>query len=90
MKPIKSVKTALTIYLNHTCLQSKQVQELFGVSRTQATKYLNIVRREQVKAGIPIFVSNSVDTVFAYEQWGIDVKALERRYRSAQALGLSD
>ncbi|MBR1752851.1 MAG: hypothetical protein IJ740_18600 [Ruminococcus sp.] len=89
MKPISSIKTALNIYLNHTCLQTKQVQELFGVSRTQATKYLAAVRTEQIKAGIPIFVSNSVDTTFAYKQWGIDVKVLERRYKSAQALGLT-
>ncbi len=89
MKPITSIKTALNIYLNHTCLQSKQVQELFGVSKAQATKYLAAVRREQIKAGIPIFVSNSVDTVFAYEQWGIDVKVLEKRFKAAQSLGLS-
>ncbi len=88
MRPIKDIKTALNIYLNHTTLQSKQVMELFDVSRTRATVYIKEVRRKQIEAGIPIFVTWGVDTAFAYECWGIDIKILEKRYRAAQALGM--
>ena len=89
MRPIKSIETALNIYLNHTTLQVKEVMELFDVSRTAAGQYLKTVRSQQIANGIPLFVSNGVDTAFAYQCCGIDIKTLKERFKMAQALGIA-
>lgn len=90
MKNIVNIETALKIYLSHTVLQVQEVMKLFGVSRTTAGHYLKQVRAEQIKEGIPIFVSNGVDCAFAYSLWGIDFKNLEKKYKTARSLGLTE
>jgi hypothetical protein len=87
MKHITSIETAVRIYTMHQTLTSKEIAELFGITTSAARQYLNRIKRLQIEAGIPLFEVHAVDTTFAYEKWGLDIKDLERRYRKAVALG---
>ena len=89
MKPITSIDTAIRLYYMYPELTNAQIKELFGdkTGVETATRYKNKVRQEEVKRGIKTNTPGAVNTVVAYEVWGLDIKDLEARREKLKKLG---
>lgn len=86
---ITSIDNALKIFYENGELGNKEIKYLFG-ERSSATisKIKKIVKVEMIKRNIPTHNANKVNTVVAYEVWGIDVIDLENRRKKLKELAL--
>jgi len=87
--PITSIDSALKIYYNHSELGNKEIIGLFGRRSTATISRLKKrVKREMDTREIPSYGANKVNTIVAYELWGINVKDLEKRMKKIKELNL--
>jgi len=86
---ITSIENALKIYYENAEIGNKEITNLFG-NRSSATisKLKNIVKSEMIKREIPTFSAFKVNTVVAFDVWGIDVIDLESRMKKIKELSL--
>jgi len=86
---ITSIDTALKIYYNNSELGNKEIKTLFG-QRSSATisRLKRIVKAEMDTRAILSYGANKVNTIVAFEVWGIDVKDLEKRLKKIKELNL--
>ena len=86
---ITGIEEALRIYYTNSELGNAEITALFG-KRSSATvsRLKRIAKDEMTARGILSYGANKVNTVVAYEVWGIDVKDLERRMRKIKELNL--
>jgi len=86
---ITSIENALKIYYENAEIGNKEIKILFG-SRSSATisKLKNLVRSEMIKRSMPSFSAYKINSVIAYEVWGIDIKDLEKRRDKIKELSL--
>ncbi len=82
------IKTALRIYYTCSELGTAEIRELFSVGNTAAAKYKRIVKKKMAEKGQRSFYPNMVNTETAFEVWGINVEALEKKLKKLQALKL--
>lgn len=88
-KQILGIDIALRIYYSYPEIGNKQIRELFGnLSNSTVTKYKRAVVDRQIENNVKTMGLNTVDTITAYEVWGIDVNSLEWRRKKLQKLGL--
>jgi hypothetical protein len=87
--PITSINAALSVYYNNLEIGNNEIKELFRV-RSSATiaRLKKAVRAEMDKQGLYSYSANKVNTVVAYQAWGIDVNDLEKRRQKIAALNL--
>jgi len=87
--PITNIDTALKVYYNNSELGNKEIKSLFG-QRSSATisRLKRNVKDEMQTRAIPSYGANKVNTVIAFEVWGIDVKDLEKRLKKIKELNL--
>lgn len=85
---IADIDTALRIYYQYPEITNKEISELFGgLSRASALAYKRRVQDEQAKRDIKTHQKFAVNTVVAYEVFGIDIDDLERRKAKLKKLG---
>jgi hypothetical protein len=86
---ITSINTALRIYYNHPEIGNKEITALFG-RRSSATivRLKKIVKAQMDALGMPSYGANKVNTVIAFQVWGLDVADLERRKKKLKDLDL--
>ena len=76
---IKDNKTAVELFYTYPELGTEQIIELFGCSKSTATRLKEMARKLQDERGILTFSSVAVNTKCAYDAWHIDVELLEKR-----------
>ncbi len=76
---IKDVGTAVEMYYSCAYLENSDIRELFGCSASSVTKLKRQARQLMVQRGVMPYSASSVDTVCAYEAWGLDIADLEMR-----------
>lgn len=74
------------IGLNYPELGSKEIMELFGVSRSTAVHYKKPVLEEMQKRGIRTWNPRNISTKIAFELWGFDVPEAERSLQRLRRL----
>jgi len=86
---IINIDTALKIYYSNSELGNKEIKTLFG-QRSSATisRLKRVVRDEMYIRDTPSYGANKINTVIAFEVWGIDVKDLEKRMKKIKELNL--
>ena len=86
---ITSIETALTIYYKNAEVGNKEIRELFGC-RSSATisRLKRIAKAEMIKRNALTFNAYKVNTVIAYEVWGINIIDLEERKKKLKELSL--
>ena len=86
---ITSIDNALRIYYENSEIGNKEIRFLFG-NRSTATilKLKKLVKIEMIKRNIPTFSANKINTVVAYDVWGINVIDLEKRRKKIKELSL--
>ncbi|MCL2546293.1 MAG: hypothetical protein FWE06_03745 [Oscillospiraceae bacterium] len=85
-----SIENALHIYYRHAELGNKEITILFGQrSPNTLSKLKKIAKDEMREREMMSFGSNTVNTVVAFEVWGIDVKDLEHRMKKIKQLKLA-
>ena len=86
---ITNIENALKVFYENGEIGNKEIQCLFG-NRSSATvsRLKRLVKTEMIKRGTPIFNADKVNTVVAYEVWGIDVVDLENRMKKIKELSL--
>ena len=86
---ITSIENALKIYYENGEIGNKEIKNLFGNrSATTISRLKRFVKTEMIKRGVPTFNTYKINTVVAYEIWGIDVNDLEHRMRKIKELSL--
>ena len=86
---ITNIENALKVFYEHGEIGNKEIECLFGNrSSTTISRLKRLVRAEMVKRGVPTFNANKVNTVIAYDVWGIDVLDLENRMKKIKELAL--
>jgi len=86
---ITSIENALKIYYENAEIGNKEIKYLFGNrSSVTITRLKKIVKTEMIKRNVPTFNAYKINTVIAYEVWGIDVGDLENRTRKIKELDL--
>lgn len=85
-KVIKDVDTALRIYYTYPELGTEQIQELFDVSVSTATRWKKDVKKEQKANGIKTMSICTVNTRLAYKMWCIDIKTLKECHEGMKTL----
>jgi len=86
---ITNIENALKVYYENAEIGNKEIKFLFG-NRSTATisRLKKSVKAEMRKKGVPTFNVYKVNTVVAYEVWGIDVVDLENRMKKIKELSL--
>ena len=86
---ITSIENALKIYYENAEMGNKEIKCLFG-NRSSATisRLKKLVRAEMIKRSVPTFNAYKVNTVIAYDAWGIDINDLENRRNKIKELAL--
>ena len=86
---ITSIENALKIYYENAEIGNQEIKILFG-SRSSATisRLKKLVKIEMVKKEMPTFNAYKVNTVIAYDVWGIDISDLENRMKKIKELSL--
>ena len=86
---ITSIENALKVYYGNGEIGNKEIKYLFGNrSSTTVSRLKRLVRAEMIKRGVPTFSANKINTIIAYELWGIDVVELESRMKKIKELSL--
>ena len=86
---ITSIDNALKIYYENGEIGNKEIKVLLNV-RSSATisKLKKNVKSEMIKRDVPTFNAYKINTVIAYDVWGIDVVDLENRRKKIKELSL--
>ena len=86
---ITSIENALKIFYENAEIGNKEIQILFG-NHSSATiaRLKNLVRSEMIKRDVPTFSANKINTVVAFDVWGIDINDLENRMKKIKELSL--
>ena len=86
---IISFENALQVYYSHSELGNKEIKALFG-SRSPSTiaRLKALAKAEMIKRDMPSYGMYKVNTVIAFEVWGIDVADLEKRMQKIRELNL--
>ena len=86
---ITNIETALKVFYENAEIGNKEIKDLFG-NRSTATilRLKNLVKIEMIKRRTPSFNGLKVNTVVAYDVWGIDICDLEIRMKKIQELSL--
>ena len=86
---ITSIENALKIYYENGEIGNKEIKYLFG-SRSSATisRLKRLVRAEMIKRGMPSFNAYKVNTIIAFDVWGININDLENRRKKIKELSL--
>jgi len=79
----------LKIYYENAEIGNKEIRCLFG-NRSSATisRLKKIAKSEMIKRDIPTFCTNKVNTIVAFDVWGLDITDLERRIKKIKELNL--
>lgn len=78
--PIAGVEVAVKLYYDKLALTSKDITTLFPrISKTTVQRLKELARDTAAKHNLMQFSSKSVLTEPAYEAWGLNIDALERR-----------
>ena len=84
---IESVATAVEIYYTNITLGNKQINELFGGIGNDKISELKKAARAQMKEDdVPAYNGSEVSTISAFKAWGLDIKELTERYRTAKKI----
>ena len=84
---IASVEIAVTMYWEKPCLFNEDIKKLFPGIGTQTVQRLKKLARDKASEKNEIqYNSRSVLTECAYEAWGLDIDALERRLNKLRKL----
>jgi len=87
--PITSIDKALTIYYSHSELGNKEISALFGkVSSATLAKLKRAVKTEMCNRDTYSYGMYKVNTIIAYDVWGLDVADLEKRRSKLKELNL--
>lgn len=87
--PITSIDNALKIYYSHSELGNKEIAALFGrLSSATISRLKKMVKGEMAKGDMLSYGIYKVNTVVAYNVWGIDVFDLEQRRKKLKELNL--
>jgi hypothetical protein len=87
--PILSIDTALRLYHLHGELGNKEIEELFGkLSSSTISKLKKLVVEEMEKRNVQSYGLYKVNTVVAYDVWGLAIIDLEIRRNSLKMLGM--
>ena len=75
---IKSIDNTLKIFYTYSELSNKEIISLFGkLSSATIAKIKKSVKEEMNKRNIFSYGINKVNTIIAFDVWGIDVSDLE-------------
>lgn len=77
---IKSIETAVKTFYSVPELGTIDIMELFGCSRSAAQKLKRNVQNQQQEQGVLTFSNSAVNTRFAFQVWGLDIKDFEQRF----------
>jgi len=83
------IENALRVFYENGEIGNKEMKCLFG-NRSSATisRLKRLVKAEMIKRETPTFNASKVNTVVAYDVWGIDVAELESRMKKIKELSL--
>lgn len=83
----KSVEFALQLYYEKSELANDDIKTLFGISANSTVAKLKAIAREKmINDNTPVWDARNVNTVAAYQSWGIDPADLERRVKKLREL----
>lgn len=87
---LSSIRTAVEIYYTMDSMHTADVVRLFGCCATKARELKRPVQLAMRERGILPRTQGCISTEVAYEIWGIDVPALERKYQKAAKFGFGE
>jgi len=83
------LKVIVDLYYKTLELDSKDISMLFGItSKSLIARKKNEARELMKEKNVKAWNHSSVNTVIAYDAWGIDIAEIEKRYRKSQVLCL--
>ena len=77
---------AVRLYYEKPEITNADIKELFSTGETQTIKIKKAVKEEMEKRGVKSWLPHSVNTVIAYEVWGIDIDNFEKRLKKLRTL----
>lgn len=88
---VQSFQDALRVYYGNLTLGNKEIRQIFGnVGSAKAVELKKLARERMRERNIPSFVPYEVNTVAAFEAWGINVEMLEKGYQKLKRLGIAE
>jgi hypothetical protein len=86
---IKNIEDALRIFYTYSELGNKEILHLFGaLSSATISRLKKMVKDEMSNRNIISYGMNKINTIIAFEVWGIDVEDLEKRLMKLKELKL--
>ena len=81
-----NIEKAIEFYYSKLELTTKDIAALFSCSEPAALVRKKVVMAESVKRDPRplVFEAKNVNTEFAFEQWGLDIKEMEEKYKKLQ------
>ncbi len=81
-----NIEVAIEFYYSKFELTTMDIAKIFSCSRSAALARKRAVMAESVKQKPRplVFDPKNVNTEFAFEQWGLDVKDMEEKYKKLQ------
>jgi len=79
--PVSSLEFAVELYYSNPELTTADIMNLFSCSIYTARNYKKSIRKAMEENKIYSNELYSVDTRFAYEVWGIDIKDYQKRLK---------
>ena len=88
---IQNIGYAVRLFYEKVELSNDDIKNLFGVSSPATVKKMkDKVLAAMEERNIPRYSRYGVNTDVAFEVWGLDIKALERKHRQFQKLNLAE
>lgn len=86
---IASVAVAVELYYSTYALYTRDIQRLFPTASRTTVSRLKAAARDYTRAhGLLLIDNKSAPTDDAYKAWGLDIDALEAKYKKLKRLGL--
>ncbi|MCL2663905.1 MAG: hypothetical protein FWE83_11360 [Oscillospiraceae bacterium] len=86
---ITSIDNALKIYYNYSEIGNKEIKSLFGkLSSATVSRLKRAVKDKMNEADIPSYGMHKINTILAFDTWGINVFDLESRWKKINELNL--
>lgn len=76
---VVSIEKAVLTYYEKTELREADILALFGCSRSKAWELRHAARARMRENNVMAYDSHSVETVCAYDAWGLNITDLEKR-----------